>query len=215
MHATLQVRLAVVDVYDSQIHNSTQEQPRSQQADLSSFKPIWMDTLSSYAKTDEKSTATATATDKAASGDSNDSDDSYLARVMWIHIQQQSTANSGSTSTITTIDSSTSTNGSSSGMSRLLAQVQNREQTSLQLLLLDPLNGTKVVLLEETSDIWINLHHLLRCLPKVVPVVSCYTIVIFYYYDMLQSCSKHGCLYAHQCVVLIYLIVQCCSLHNM
>jgi Dipeptidyl peptidase IV (DPP IV) N-terminal region len=175
MHTTSQVRLAVVDVNDSQIHNKTQEQQQSQsqQADLSSSKPVWMDTLSGYAaETNEKST-----TDTAISDSSTDNDDSYLARVMWIHIQQQSTGNSTSTSTISTSDStdgSTITNGTSSGMSRLLAQVQNREQTSLQLLLLDPLNGTKVVLLQETSDIWINLHHLLRCLPKVVPVVSCH-----------------------------------------
>jgi Dipeptidyl peptidase IV (DPP IV) N-terminal region len=160
----LQVRLAVVDVDASQIHSNTQQsQPQSQQQQSAAFKPIWMDTLSSY--------ATATASDNATNG--TVSDDSYLARVMWIHIQQQSANNSSSTSTVSITDSSSDSDSScSSGVSRLLAQVQNREQTSLQLLLLDPSNGNKVILLEETSDVWINLHHLLRCLPKVVPVVS-------------------------------------------
>lgn len=47
----------------------------------------------------------------------------------------------------------------------LCAQVQNRAQTELRLLRLDPGTGTPTTLLVERSKIWINLHHLLRSLP--------------------------------------------------
>jgi dipeptidyl-peptidase-4 len=44
----------------------------------------------------------------------------------------------------------------------LLVQVENREQTSLDLLRFNPRTAEKVRLLRETSDVWINLHDLLR-----------------------------------------------------
>eukprot|EP00611_Tribonema_gayanum_P016380 TRINITY_DN2853_c0_g1_i1.p1 TRINITY_DN2853_c0_g1~~TRINITY_DN2853_c0_g1_i1.p1 ORF type:complete len:886 (-),score=215.81 TRINITY_DN2853_c0_g1_i1:61-2718(-) len=48
------------------------------------------------------------------------------------------------------------------------AQVENREQTVVQVLRLDPATGAKTVLLEETSSVWVNLHHLMRGLPSPV-----------------------------------------------
>eukprot|EP00904_Undaria_pinnatifida_P001376 jgi/Undpi1/11239/HiC_scaffold_30.g13537.m1 len=47
----------------------------------------------------------------------------------------------------------------------LCAQVQNRAQSELRLLRLDPRTGTPTTLVVEKSRIWINLHHLLRSLP--------------------------------------------------
>ena len=47
----------------------------------------------------------------------------------------------------------------------LCAQVQNRPQTELRLLRLDPRTGTSTTLVVERSNVWINLHHLLRSLP--------------------------------------------------
>jgi len=44
----------------------------------------------------------------------------------------------------------------------LTAQVEDRAQTSLRLLRLDPRTGRSTELLAETSDIWINLHDMLR-----------------------------------------------------
>ena len=44
----------------------------------------------------------------------------------------------------------------------LVAQVENRAQTRLDLVRLDPATGAAQVLLTETSDVWINLHDLFR-----------------------------------------------------
>jgi hypothetical protein len=41
-------------------------------------------------------------------------------------------------------------------------------QSMLQVLRLDPGTGAKTVLLEERSDVWVNLHHLMRCIPSAV-----------------------------------------------
>jgi dipeptidyl-peptidase 4 len=43
---------------------------------------------------------------------------------------------------------------------RLLVEVENREQTRLDLLTLDPRTGQSQVLFSETSDVWINLNDL-------------------------------------------------------
>ncbi len=40
----------------------------------------------------------------------------------------------------------------------LSAQIENREQTRLDLVRFDPATGARAVLLTETSDVWINLH---------------------------------------------------------
>ncbi|CAM9388252.1 unnamed protein product [Chrysoparadoxa australica] len=48
----------------------------------------------------------------------------------------------------------------------LCCQIQNREQSLAQLLLLDPATGGQLVLVEERSSVWTNLHHLFRCLPS-------------------------------------------------
>lgn len=53
----------------------------------------------------------------------------------------------------------------------LCAQVQNRNQTELRLLRLDPNSGAHTVLVVERSKVWINLHHLLRSLPSPTPQV--------------------------------------------
>jgi dipeptidyl-peptidase 4 len=47
---------------------------------------------------------------------------------------------------------------------RLLAEVENRAQTRLDLVQLDLATGARKVLLSETSDVWINLHHAFRAL---------------------------------------------------
>ncbi len=44
----------------------------------------------------------------------------------------------------------------------LLAQVEDRAQARLDLLRFHPETGARRALLTETSDVWINLHHLLR-----------------------------------------------------
>lgn len=54
----------------------------------------------------------------------------------------------------------------------LCAQVQNRAQTELRLLRLDPETGRPATLLVEKSKVWINLHHLLRSLPSPAPQVK-------------------------------------------
>lgn len=46
----------------------------------------------------------------------------------------------------------------------VMAQVENREQTVLELLQIDPTTGARTVLLTEESDVWINLHDLLHTL---------------------------------------------------
>ena len=48
----------------------------------------------------------------------------------------------------------------------VMAQVQNRDQGILQLLRLDPLTGEKTILIEEKSNVWINLHDMLYDLPS-------------------------------------------------
>lgn len=45
---------------------------------------------------------------------------------------------------------------------RLIAAVQDRRQTRLDLVMLDPETGEGRVVLTETSDVWINLHHILH-----------------------------------------------------
>ena len=60
--------------------------------------------------------------------DLGESEDVYLARVRWLP---------------------------DGGLS---AQLQNREQSVLDLVRFDPLTGQKTTLLRETSDDWINLH---------------------------------------------------------
>ncbi|MBW3555458.1 MAG: S9 family peptidase [Actinobacteria bacterium] len=44
----------------------------------------------------------------------------------------------------------------------LVAQLQNRDQTRLDLVALDPATGSSRPLLSEESDVWVNLHDLLR-----------------------------------------------------
>lgn len=51
---------------------------------------------------------------------------------------------------------------------RLAAQVENREQTRLDLLAFDPASGQPALLLTETSPVWINLHDLFRPLSQLV-----------------------------------------------
>ena len=60
--------------------------------------------------------------------DLGDNEDIYLARVQWLP------------------------DGS------LSAQLENREQTVLDLVRFDPRNGSRTTWLRETSDVWINLH---------------------------------------------------------
>jgi dipeptidyl-peptidase-4 len=48
----------------------------------------------------------------------------------------------------------------------LAAQLQNREQTELELARFDPHTGERTTLLRETSDVWINLHDLHRPLER-------------------------------------------------
>jgi dipeptidyl-peptidase-4 len=74
----------------------------------------------------------ATGSDRVTWMDLGDDPEQYLARVQWLP------------------------DGS------LTAQVENRAQTRLDLLRLDPRTGKRTTLLTETSDIWINLHDLLR-----------------------------------------------------
>ncbi len=50
----------------------------------------------------------------------------------------------------------------------LAAQVENREQSALELVRLDPGTGGRTVLLDETSDVWINLHDMLKPLEQGV-----------------------------------------------
>jgi len=44
----------------------------------------------------------------------------------------------------------------------LTAQIENRAQTTLKLLRFDPRTGKRTTLIEETSDVWVNLHDMLR-----------------------------------------------------
>ncbi len=69
-------------------------------------------------------------------------DDTYLARVKWFP------------------------DGS------LTAQLENREQTELKLVRLDPKTGAATVLIHEKSDVWINLHHSLHPLEKATGELS-------------------------------------------
>lgn len=57
----------------------------------------------------------------------------------------------------------------------LCAQVQNRAQTELRLLRLDPRSGAPTTLVVEKSKVWVNLHHLLRSLPApALQVCPCF-----------------------------------------
>lgn len=47
----------------------------------------------------------------------------------------------------------------------VLVQVQDRPQRRLDLVRFDPTDGSGTLLISETSDLWINLHDHLRCLP--------------------------------------------------
>lgn len=51
------------------------------------------------------------------------------------------------------------------GSDLLVAQLQNREQTRLDLVALDPSTGSCQPLLSEESEVWVNLHDLFRPLP--------------------------------------------------
>jgi dipeptidyl-peptidase-4 len=44
----------------------------------------------------------------------------------------------------------------------VMAQVESRDQCTLQLLRLDPLSGRRVTMLEETSKVWVNVRDLLH-----------------------------------------------------
>jgi dipeptidyl-peptidase-4 len=68
--------------------------------------------------------------------DLGDDEDIYLARVKWLP------------------------DGS------LSAQLENREQTELELVRFDPRTGCQDVLLRETSDVWINLHDMFKPLEQ-------------------------------------------------
>jgi dipeptidyl-peptidase-4 len=48
----------------------------------------------------------------------------------------------------------------------LVAQVEDRAQARLDLLRFDPETGARVSLLTETSDVWVNLHHLFHPLER-------------------------------------------------
>jgi dipeptidyl-peptidase-4 len=48
----------------------------------------------------------------------------------------------------------------------LCAQVENREQTELELVRFDPGTGRRRTILRETTDVWINLHDLLKPLER-------------------------------------------------
>lgn len=49
---------------------------------------------------------------------------------------------------------------------RLTAQIENRQQTTLDLVTFDPRSGARTLLLRETSDVWINLHFLFKPLEE-------------------------------------------------
>jgi len=48
---------------------------------------------------------------------------------------------------------------------RVAVQLENREQTRLDVVAVDPSTGTATPLLQEESDVWINLHDVLRPIP--------------------------------------------------
>ncbi|CBJ31782.1 putative dipeptidyl peptidase IV [Ectocarpus siliculosus] len=137
------VRLAVVEVDAAAI--------QSGQANTSeeNFRPTWMDiggtangggTPSSGQPTEgQTSSEPASSNDNGGVGAAREGagmeGEIYLARVNWLQ------------------------DGS------LCAQVQNRAQTELRLLRLDPRSGAPTTLVVEKSKIWVNLHHLLRSLP--------------------------------------------------
>jgi dipeptidyl-peptidase-4 len=49
---------------------------------------------------------------------------------------------------------------------RLSAQIENRQQTALELAAFDPHSGQRTTLLQETSPVWINLHDLFHPLEQ-------------------------------------------------
>jgi len=52
-------------------------------------------------------------------------------------------------------------------------QWQNRTQTTLVLVRLDLEHGTSKTLHVERSDVWINLHHMFRTLPRAIHPIEC------------------------------------------
>lgn len=57
------------------------------------------------------------------------------------------------------------------------AQWQNRTQTTLVLAKLDMSTGKSRTLLVERSDVWINLHHMLRVLPRAIHPDECHDAI--------------------------------------
>jgi len=53
---------------------------------------------------------------------------------------------------------------------RLVAQVENRSQTRLDLVAIDPATGERALLIREESDVWINLHDAFHSLSSDNPV---------------------------------------------
>jgi dipeptidyl-peptidase-4 len=133
------VSLAVMEVDRAAVHSG-------QAVGMGRLGPVWMD-LSGGMKNEVSSAAVTEDNEHHMETDGDGTDgknevggeDIYLARVGWFP------------------DGSVS------------AQVENRAQTRIQLLRLARETGECTVLLEDTSDSWINLHHLLRCLPEPVP----------------------------------------------
>jgi len=54
----------------------------------------------------------------------------------------------------------------------VMAQIQNRDQTILQLLRLDPKTGQRTILVEEKSNYWTNLHEMLHTFPSSYKIGS-------------------------------------------
>ncbi|CAM9147127.1 unnamed protein product, partial [Choristocarpus tenellus] len=142
------VRLAVIEVDGQGILNGTARPSDS------TFNPVWMDIEGGLTNNrDGVGLGEGTGVDGDAGGglsvgnksepgsvEASQGNEMYLARVSWLQ------------------------DGS------LCAQVQNRPQTELQVLRLDPLTGQRTTLLVEQSAMWINLHHLLRSLPTPMPM---------------------------------------------
>ncbi len=49
----------------------------------------------------------------------------------------------------------------------LVAQLENREQTQLDLVALNPANGVRSLLLTESAPTWINLNDIFTVVPSV------------------------------------------------
>lgn len=82
----------------------------------------------------------------------------------------------------------------------LCAQVQNRAQTELRLLRLDPRSGAPTTLVVEKSKVWVNLHHLLRSLPApALQVCSCFCCFCY--------CCRDRCFVMVVMVVVVVVVV--------